>query len=75
MAFFSCSGRGLFEEVELPRPIRDRNVIVETAWVRPLPAVLDEYHRCRVHDGLGQCQPSRVLKALTTKASSSQGSA
>ena len=48
VAFFSCSGRGLFEEVELPRPIRDRNVIDETAWVRPLLAVLDEYHRCRV---------------------------
>jgi peptide chain release factor subunit 1 len=48
VAFFSCSGRGLFEEVELPRPVRDRNVIDETAWVRPLVAVLDEYHRCRV---------------------------
>ena len=48
VAFFSCSGRGLFEEVELPRPVRDRNVIDETAWVRPLLAVLDEYHRCRV---------------------------
>ena len=48
VAFFSCSGRGLFEEVDLPRPIRDRNVIDETAWVRPLLAVLDEYHRCRV---------------------------
>ena len=48
VAFFSCSGRGLFEEVELPRPVRDRNLIDETAWVRPLLAVLDEYHRCRV---------------------------
>jgi peptide chain release factor subunit 1 len=48
VAFFSCSGRGLFEEVELPRPVRDRNMIDETAWVHPLLAVLDEYHRCRV---------------------------
>ena len=48
VAFFSCSGRGVFEDVELPRPVRDRHVIDETAWVRPLVAVLDEYHRCRV---------------------------
>jgi peptide chain release factor subunit 1 len=48
VAFFSCSGRDVFEDVELPRPVHDRNVTDETAWVRPLVAVLDEYHRCRV---------------------------
>jgi hypothetical protein len=48
VAFFSCSGRGVFEEVELPRPVRDRQVIDANAWVRPLVGVLDEYHRCRV---------------------------
>jgi hypothetical protein len=48
VAFFSCSGRGVFEDVELPRPVRDRHVVDATAWVRPLVAVLDEYHRCRV---------------------------
>jgi peptide chain release factor subunit 1 len=48
VAFFSCSGRGVFEDVELPRPVHDRHVTDETAWVRPLVAVLDEYHRCRV---------------------------
>ncbi|GAA1270112.1 hypothetical protein GCM10009609_36490 [Pseudonocardia aurantiaca] len=48
VAFFSCSGRGLFEVVELPRPVRDRLVVDATPWVRPLVAVLDEYHRCRV---------------------------
>jgi hypothetical protein len=48
VAFFSCSGRDLFEDVELPRPVHDRLVTDETAWVRPLVAVLDEYHRCRV---------------------------
>jgi peptide chain release factor subunit 1 len=48
VAFFSCSGRDEFESVELPRPLRDRHVIDETAWVRPLVAILDEYHRCRV---------------------------
>jgi peptide chain release factor subunit 1 len=48
VAFFSCSGRGLFENVELPRAVRDRHVVDATPWVRPLVAVLDEYHRCRV---------------------------
>jgi peptide chain release factor subunit 1 len=48
VAFFSCSGHGVFEEVELPRPVRDRQVIDADAWVRPLVGVLDEYHRCRV---------------------------
>jgi peptide chain release factor subunit 1 len=48
VAFFSCSGREVFETVELPRPVRDRHVVDATAWVRPLVAVLDEYHRCRV---------------------------
>jgi hypothetical protein len=48
VAFFSCSGRGLFEDVELPRAVRDRHVVDATPWVRPLVAVLDEYHRCRV---------------------------
>ena len=48
VAFFSCSGRGVFEEVELPRPVRDREVIDTTPWIRPLVGVLDEYHRCRV---------------------------
>lgn len=48
VASFSCSGRGMLENVELPRPVRDRHVVDATAWVRPLLAVLDEYHRCRV---------------------------
>jgi peptide chain release factor subunit 1 len=48
VALFACSGRGEFEEVELPRRVRDRSMIDKTAWVRPLIAVLDEYHRCRV---------------------------
>jgi hypothetical protein len=48
VAFFACSGRGVFDVVELPRPVRDRHVVDATAWVRPLVAVLDEYHRCRV---------------------------
>ncbi|GAA0726453.1 hypothetical protein Drose_11930 [Dactylosporangium roseum] len=45
MALFSCSARNFFEEVSLPRSIRDRVVVDSTPWVRPMLAVLDEYRR------------------------------
>jgi peptide chain release factor subunit 1 len=45
VAIFSCSGAGFYEEIELPRPVRDRVVVDGTPWVRPMLAVLDEYHR------------------------------
>lgn len=45
IALFSCSASGLYEEVTLPRPVRDQVVVDETAFVRPLMAVLEEYHR------------------------------
>ena len=45
IAIFSCSGRDLFEEVPLPREVRDAIVVDETPYVRPMLAVLDEYHR------------------------------
>jgi peptide subunit release factor 1 (eRF1) len=45
LAVFSCSGRGLYEEVSLPRTVRSRIVVGEAAYVRPMLAVLDEYHR------------------------------
>ena len=48
VALFSCSGRGFFEEVVLPRGVRDRVMVDETPWVRPMLAMLDEYHRCCV---------------------------
>jgi peptide chain release factor subunit 1 len=44
-AVFSCSGRDFFEEVSLPRALRDRVVVDTTPWVRPMLAILDEYHR------------------------------
>jgi peptide subunit release factor 1 (eRF1) len=44
-AVFSCSGRDFFEEVSLPRTLRDRVVVDTTPWVRPMLAILDEYHR------------------------------
>ncbi len=48
IAIFACSGRDLYEEVPLPRPVRDRIVVDDTPYVRPMLAVLDEYHRACV---------------------------
>jgi hypothetical protein len=48
VAFFSCSAAGFFEEVTLPRAVHDRVMVDETPWVRPMLAVLDEYHRAGV---------------------------
>ena len=45
IAIFSCSSAGFYEEIELPRRVRDRIVVDATPWVRPMLAVLDEYHR------------------------------
>ncbi len=45
IGIFSCSGRGFLERVVLPRPVRDRCVVDATPYVRPMMAVLDEYHR------------------------------
>jgi peptide chain release factor subunit 1 len=48
VALFSCSGRGVYEEVQLPRALHERVVVDETPWARPMLAVLDEYRRCCV---------------------------
>jgi peptide subunit release factor 1 (eRF1) len=45
LALFSCSAHEVFEEVALPRAVRDRVVLDATPWVRSLLAVLDEYRR------------------------------
>jgi peptide chain release factor subunit 1 len=45
VAVFACHGAGLFETVALPRQIRERAVVDATPWLRPMLAVLDEYHR------------------------------
>jgi hypothetical protein len=45
VAIFSCSGNGFYEEVQLPRRVHDRIVVDANPWVRPMLAVLDEYHR------------------------------
>ncbi len=46
VAVFACSGGGLLEVVRLPHAIRDRIMVDATAWVGPMLAVLDQYHRC-----------------------------
>jgi peptide chain release factor subunit 1 len=48
VAFFSCSGADLYEEVRLPRAVHDRVIVDETPWVRPMLAVLEEYPRAAV---------------------------
>jgi peptide subunit release factor 1 (eRF1) len=48
MAIFACSGAGFYEEVPLPRTVRDRAVADATPFTRPMLAVLDEYHRACV---------------------------
>jgi len=48
VAVFTCGEGGLFETMLLPRKVRDQVVVDRTPYVRPLLAVLDEYHRCCV---------------------------
>jgi peptide subunit release factor 1 (eRF1) len=48
VAFFSCDAAGFYEEVELPRTVRDRAVVDAGPWIRSMLAVLDELHRCCV---------------------------
>jgi len=48
MALFSCSGRQFFEQVSLPRSIRDQVVVDGTPWTRPMLAAVEEYHRMGV---------------------------
>jgi peptide chain release factor subunit 1 len=45
VAVFACAGRNMFEEVAMPRRVRDRIVVDASPWVRPMSAVLDEYPR------------------------------
>ena len=45
LAIFACDRHGLYEEVAMPRSVRDRAVVDATPYIRPLLAVLDETHR------------------------------
>jgi peptide chain release factor subunit 1 len=48
VAIFSCSGRDLYEEVSLPRRVREQVIVDATPFARPMLAVLSEYHRACV---------------------------
>jgi peptide chain release factor subunit 1 len=45
IAIFSCSGRDLYEEIPLPRRVRQQVMVDATPLVRPMLAVLGEYYR------------------------------
>ena len=48
IAIFSCSGRGLYEEIPLPRRMREQVMVDKTPLARPMLAVLGEYPRAFV---------------------------
>jgi peptide chain release factor subunit 1 len=45
LAVFACHSSGLYEQILLPRLVRDLAVLDETPYVRPALSVLDESHR------------------------------
>jgi hypothetical protein len=45
IAIFCCSGRDLYEEIPLPRRVREQVMVDATPLVRPMLAVLGEYYR------------------------------
>jgi peptide chain release factor subunit 1 len=45
IAVFSSNNLGLFEIITLPASVRDRAVVDDTPYVRPLRAMLEEMHR------------------------------
>ena len=48
VAIFSCSGRDLYEEIPMPRRVREQVMVDATALARPMLAVLAEYCRACV---------------------------
>jgi len=45
LAIFSCSGQNFWELFSLPSPPRSRIIFDQNSYVRPLSAILDEFHR------------------------------
>src|SRR5439155_6124086 len=41
LALFSCSGAGLWEEVEAPRPLKDRATVADQPHLIPLEALVE----------------------------------
>lgn len=48
IAVFACSGQNFLEQVQLPRRSRDRIVVDAAPWIRPMAAILAEFHRAVV---------------------------
>ena len=68
IAIFLCARRDLYEEVPLPRWVRDRVIEDATAFAPPMLAVLDEYHRS------GERLPLLTMRRCAAAASLGQGS-
>ena len=47
-AIFACSGAGLWEVFELPKPPRDRLLFDHNPYIRPISMILDQYRRFMV---------------------------
>jgi len=68
VAIFSCSGRGLYEEIPLPRRVREQVMVDATPLARPMLAVLGEYCRAsvlvvdRTPAGSGRCTRTRCAR-------------
>jgi peptide chain release factor subunit 1 len=45
VAAFSCPADGFEQVFRLPQPVKDALIVDHTPYVRPLTAILDEYHR------------------------------
>ena len=45
IAIFACSRHGLYEEIPLPMPVRDRVMVDATPFSRPMLAALEEFDR------------------------------
>jgi peptide chain release factor subunit 1 len=43
VALFACSNQGLWEEVETPRPVKDRATLADHPYVLPLEALAETY--------------------------------
>ncbi len=41
LALFSCAGAGLWEEIRVPRPVRDRGAVGEAPYILPLEAAIE----------------------------------
>lgn len=45
LAVFSCTGSNFWQDLALPRPPRNHVIFARNLYVRPLSAIMDEYHQ------------------------------